>query len=112
MVQDFPADARSVDEIPDSYRPRLIGTRSEIIERLTARFAKLDFSDPAWGVLEGEGFSMELNIGESEEVDGMMLHVYGAGEVMSVVQGILDCLGVRAIDISSGEFLSPSSHAH
>lgn len=66
-------------EAPEEEQPPVppLGQRDEIIEKLTRRLPNLDYRDKAWGVLEGEGFSIEFNTGDEELVDSIMLHVRG-----------------------------------
>jgi hypothetical protein len=46
FVQDIPPDARTVDDIPDSFVPAPIGQRSFIIEEIQKVAPFADFSDP------------------------------------------------------------------
>jgi hypothetical protein len=104
FVQDFPRAARSVADIPDSFVPAPIGRRAEIIEKILEIVPIADFSDPAWGIIDGGDWSIEVNIGADETCSGLALHVRGGDAAVGVVALILDRLGHRAIDSHSGEF--------
>jgi hypothetical protein len=105
FVQDLPVEAVSVEDIPEDFQPRPIGTRPELISRITQVVPSADFSDPSWGTIEGPGYSIEVNIGHETEVDSFALHVRGSSDdAVAVVTTILDHLGLRALDSASGEF--------
>jgi len=53
FVQEIPPDVRSVEEIPNGFRPGAIGTRDEIIAGIQRVFPEADFSDPSWGKVDG-----------------------------------------------------------
>jgi hypothetical protein len=98
FVQDIPTSAHCVDDIPSNFRPQPIGRRSEIIAVITAVAPEADFSDPSWGVIEGAGWSIELNLGQADEVPGFAFHLRGGGdEPLAIVAEILKRLNLRAI---------------
>jgi hypothetical protein len=101
FVQDIPASISSVHNIADDYDPKPIGTRSHIIAQIQALHPIADFSDPSWGKLDGKNFSIELNMGDKEVLDGFTFHVRGGDEAAKVVKNILIHLGLRAFDPAS-----------
>src|SRR5947208_1346225 len=103
FIQDFPVNARTVDEIPDDFNPAPLGPRATIIQRILEVAPSADFSDPAWGVIEGDGFSIEVNLGAEEIVNGFALHVRGGDLAAACVVAMIEHLGIRAIDTSTGE---------
>ncbi|MEV4758591.1 hypothetical protein AB0J86_26290 [Micromonospora sp. NPDC049559] len=107
FIFDAPTDVSSVDQISEDFSPPPLGPGPVIRQRLRAELPDLDLSDPAWGQLVGQTWSMELNIGSEEPVNSVMLHVRGSGdEVLSVITQIVAATGGRALDISTGEFLT------
>ena len=62
-IQDLPADVQSVADISNDYRPRPLGTRDELIQRIQQLLPHVDFSDPSWGMLDDSAFSIEFNMG-------------------------------------------------
>ena len=60
-----------------------------------------DFSDPSWGTIDGPGFSIEVNLGKKEELDGFAFHVRGGEMAAFVISDILERLGLRAFDMGS-----------
>ena len=106
FAQDFP-DVAGVAEVPDDFDPAPLGARQEIIDRIKAAIPSADFSDPSWGMVEQDGWSIEINLGEESNCDGFALHVRGSGDAaMDQVAIILDATGARAIDAQTGEFFS------
>jgi len=101
FVQDLPRDARTVDDIPDGFRPLPIGQRSDVIKAIQAVVSEADFTDRSWGKIEGDGYSIEINLGDEEVLNSFAIHVYGGGRAPQVVAAILRRLGVRALDPGS-----------
>lgn len=104
FVQDFPRDIRSVEEIPKDFQPLEIGRPSEIIETIRTILPMADFSDPTWGLIDGPGWSIEVNLGAEEPCRGFALHVRCGGGAVGAVAAILDALKLRAVDTQTGEF--------
>lgn len=105
FVQDFPAGATTKSDIPDNFQPGPIGTRSDLIKKIKAVVPKADFSDPSWGKIEGKDFSIEINLGDDEELTSFAFHVRGSDEAALIVARILKQLNLRALDSGTGEFL-------
>ena len=61
-----------------------------------------NFTDPAWGQIDAPTFSIEVNLGHDEVDRSFALHVRGGDEAVACVAAILDTVGARAIDTSSG----------
>jgi hypothetical protein len=109
FVQDFPPDAHTVDDIPDDFTPTSLGPRAAIIEKISEVTPFADFSDPTWGIIDGDGFSIEVNLDADEIVDGFALHVRGGDLAAACVVALIEHLGVRAIDSSTGDFFTPAN---
>jgi hypothetical protein len=121
FVQDIPPDARTIDDIPDGFEPRPIGLRrADVVE--IAPYA--DFADPSRGRIDlpgttmtafdaGSGWlrgdSIEVNLGDDEEVVHFAFHVRGGIEALRLVARILGRLKLRALDPASdsGFFVDP-----
>jgi hypothetical protein len=104
FVHDLPADAKTIADIPDDFRPASIGPRQTVIAKIREVVPDANFSDPSWGLVDGEGWSIEVNLGANEECDGFAFHVRGGDEAAGVVAAIVEHLGLRAIDAQTGEF--------
>ena len=104
FVQDVPAGARTLADIPDDFIPKVVGRRSNIIEKIKQVVPSADFSNPALGLIEGEDFSVEVNLGSSETVTSFAFHARGSDKAAGVISDILTHLNVRALDSGTGEF--------
>lgn len=111
FVQDLPPDAKSVADIPADFKPASIGKRSMVIERIKEVVPTANFSDPSWGLIDGDGWSIEINIGAKEDCDGFAFHIRGADAAVDVVAAILQHLKLRALDSQTGDFFVAGAEA-
>ena len=108
-AQNFPP-VDSADDIPEDFEPTPLGPRAMVIAKIQAVTPDADFSDPRWGLLERDGWSIEFNLGEEEECGDFALHVRGGGPgAMEAVEAVLCAIGVGAIDAQTGEFFTPEA---
>jgi hypothetical protein len=98
FVQDLPKNASTIEEIPDDFAPRPIGKRSQIIDKIREVVPAADFSEPSWGRIRGDNWSIEVNMGKDEECSGFCFHVRGSEAAAGVVAAILEELKLRALD--------------
>jgi hypothetical protein len=106
MFQDLPDGLRSIADVPDGFRPsRPMCSRVELLAIIRSIAPETDVSDPAWAVLDAAGFSIEFNIGDSDPVESVMLHVRGNEGALGVIRELASALGRPAIDCSAGEIL-------
>ena len=103
FVQDW-GNFESLDDISNDFEPQSIGKRSEVIDNIKAAEPTIDFSNPSWGILENEQFTIEFNMGNSEDCDGFVMHIRGNELALPCVGNILDRLKLRAADGSSPFF--------
>lgn len=116
FVQQLPDAATSVDDIPDDFVPGPLGPRDEVITGIHDVFPNVDFSEPTWGQVEEDGFSIEIDIDSRDPVTSFALHVRGDAAGAPAVAALLERLGCRALDPQSptGIFdaaTAPESHA-
>lgn len=111
FVQDLPADAQTLEDIPADFKPAAIVKRSEIIEKIKEIAPTANFSDPSWGLIEGNGWSIEVNLGSEEECTDFALHVRGAETAVGAVEAIITSLGLRAVDSQTGDFFRAGPEA-
>ena len=111
FIQDLPRSANSVADIPDNFVPGPIGTRAELIGKITSVAPDADFSDPAWGTLDSldEDYSIEISMGEHDTVECIALHVRGGDAAVARVASILTALTLRALDSGTGDFFDQNS---
>ncbi|MET7421891.1 hypothetical protein [Dactylosporangium sp. NPDC005555] len=107
FVLNVAATVTTTDEIPGDDPMTPLGTSADVLRRLRDGLPGVDLSDPAWGHLRGPGWTIELNIGAKDPVDSIMLHVRGGGDdVLGVIARVAALAGGRALDMSTGEFLT------
>ncbi len=106
FVQDIPASANSVDEIPPDFVPSPLGPRQAIIDGILDVFPTADFSDLTWGKIDSDDWSIEVNIEQEDPCTSFGLHVRGGDAALGAVAAILDRLGFRALDASEGGIFS------
>lgn len=102
-VQDW-GEFESLEQIPDNFEPKPLGDRSELIEKIKIAEPTVNFTDPSWGILENEFFSIEFNMGDSELSQGFVMHVRGNELAIPCIGNILDSLKLRATDGSTSNF--------
>ncbi len=44
----------------------VLGPAAEVRQRISALLSEADWSDPTWGIYEGDGFSIEFNVGKKD----------------------------------------------
>ena len=101
FVQDLPAGIESVGDIPDDFVPRDLGPRAAIVQAIQRAVPSIDFTDPTWGRIEGQGYAIEINIREDDPVRSFAFHVRGGDDAAEVVAEVLAALNLRAIDPQS-----------
>ena len=101
FVLDLPRDAQRIEDVPDDFEPRPLGKRSEIIRKIQEVFPTADFSDPSWGDIDIDDWSIEVNMGKEEECKDFALHVRGGAGAVGAVAAILEKLNLRALDSAS-----------
>ena len=103
FVQDW-GSFDSLEQIPNDFEPKSIGKRSELIEKIKTAEPTAAFTNPSWGLLENEFFSIEFNMGDSEVVDSFVMHIRGNELAIPCIGNILESLNLRASDGSTPNF--------
>ena len=101
FVQYIPESVTSIDDVPSDFKPPLIGRRADIIAHIKKIVPTAYFKSPEWGSLDEPGFSIEISMGNLEELHGFAFHIRGGDQAAFVVADILEHLGLRAFDPSS-----------
>jgi hypothetical protein len=111
FIQDLPATAQRVADVPDDFVPRALGRRDELIENLRAAIPEIDFSDTSWGKLRTPEYAVDINIGDQEEIAAVTLRIRGSDAAVPVVERMVSIIGGRAIDSWTSEFFDPRTAA-
>jgi hypothetical protein len=104
MLMSVAPDIVTAEDFPDDFTSEL-GPQSQVLSTLAAILPHLDLTDPTWGRLDDDGFSIEFNIGDRDPVDAIMLHVRGGDSAIRVIQHVCEHTGWRALDTSTGDFI-------
>lgn len=109
FIQHLPASAAKVADIPDDFSPLPLGPRGPILDAIAAVFPDADLRDPAWIVVTAPSYSIELNLGPSDPVESIALHVRGDDAAIPPIAALIERLGARALDSWTGEFFDAAT---
>jgi hypothetical protein len=98
FVQDIPAAATSVDEIPDDFVPSPIGTRAVILDAIQSVLPFADMSDASWIRAHSHAIDLEVSVDKKDPVESFAFHVRGGEHSIGAIVEILARLGLRAFD--------------
>ena len=62
-----------------------LGDAADVRTKISRSLPEVDWTDPAWGVLEGDGWSIEFNHKTDGIADELMLHVRGGGDPIGAI---------------------------
>jgi hypothetical protein len=94
-----------VDLSDTQAQPEPMGARGELIEQLGNVQPGIDFSDPSWGIYYDGQTSIEINMGDGNQVSSIMLHIRGDGNPFAFIVTICAHFGWYAIDGSTGDYM-------
>jgi hypothetical protein len=78
---------------------------ADLRAKISKVFPQVDWSDPSWGIYDGDGFSFEFNVGEEDPSDDIMIHVRGRGPAVEALLNLAQATGWYLLDCSQGEWL-------
>jgi hypothetical protein len=105
MIFNFESPPPAPNNWEDGFGPIAMGEAEEVRTKISRSLPMVDWSDPAWGLLDGDGFSIEFNYHKSGQVDGFMLHVRGGGDPLPDICRLCRENGWYALDCSTGDFI-------
>lgn len=88
--------------IPETAKPQVLGTASDIRAAIDDVFSGVNWADPAWGDWESDLGSIEFNIGADDPVGDMALHIRAEDAVMAAVVALCRNNGWQAMDGEDG----------
>jgi hypothetical protein len=104
LILAVPPGIHSVAELPDGFDPAL-GPLPDVLLVVKDLFPTINLRDPSWGVLVGDTYSIEFNIGKADPCRSVMLHVRGDESAIGPIRALYNRTGWRALDMSAGELL-------
>lgn len=69
-----------VDDMPEDFQPQSKGDAESVRKQITESFPATDWSDPTYGDFTQIGMSVEIAIGDSDDIDSVMMMVRGGGD--------------------------------
>lgn len=114
FIQDLPA-VKSIEEIPEDFRPKPIGVREVMISRVLEAVPFAERQDEDWlFVRTGEvELSMSFSLDEAtRELMCIAIHVHGGEHAAACVAAIVRASGHRALDTGTGGFFDTDAPEH
>lgn len=105
---DYQGSPPSLQNWKEDLRSLPLGSPGEVRTKIDAHLPGVDWSDPAWGVYWGEGFSFEFNLGRDESIDSVMVHVRGSGDAIGALLKFATPNGWSLLDCSMTEWIDPA----
>ncbi|MEZ4705755.1 MAG: hypothetical protein R3A44_01035 [Caldilineaceae bacterium] len=104
ILMNVPSNVRSISELEDELP--ILGSKIEVLSILSSALPSINLSDPTWGVMDGDNFSIEFSIGDKDPIQTIMLFVRGSDDAVRVIEKVCQYSGWRALDTSLGDFIS------
>jgi len=103
LVQDLP-NVATLEDVPNDFRPGPIGTRAELIARIKEASPTAEEQD-GWLFVQNADvdLSIQFHMEDPQLVRYLMIHVHGSTNSKAQVAGIIEKLGLRAVDVDTGE---------
>lgn len=96
-------------DIADADPAGPLGPAAKVRQKIAKQLPGVDWSDPTYGIFEGDGFTIEFNAGDGDPIDSMMLHVRGGGDAIAALLEFANPNGWALLDCSTSEFLDPKN---
>jgi len=109
MVFDLAGAAPSEVDFGADFKPHPMGGAGEVRARISKHLGAVDWSDPTWGIYEGDGFSFEFNMGKEAETNSFMVHVRGGGDAVASLMRFAAPNRWSLFDCTTGEFIDPAN---
>lgn len=94
-----------VAEMPSDWRGSDFGKPDDVREKISKSLPSVDWTDPSWGLYEGESFSYEFNLGLESPCTDFMVHVRGGGAAVGPLLDLARRWGWYMLDTSQGEWV-------
>lgn len=98
-----------IENLPDDFQFEPLGKAASVRAAISQSLPGTDWSDPTWGQFEGEGFSIEFNLGNEATLDNFMMHVRGGGDAIAAILKFVVPNQWSLLDCSTGEFIDPEN---
>ena len=106
----FSRQYRDASEIASDEHLQKLGSLSEVQAIVSSVFVGTDWSDPHWGIFSSEVGSVEFNVGKSDPMESVGLHVRADDSIVDGILTLCERFDCQALDASDGRFLVRSDH--
>lgn len=106
----FGQQYRDASEIAADAQLQTLGSLSEVQATVTSVFPNTDWTDPRWGIFSNEIGSIEFDVGETDPIKSIGLHVRADDLIVDGILSLCERFGCQALDASDGSFLQLSDH--
>jgi hypothetical protein len=111
LAFEAPLDFKSPrkEDIPEGWEPKPFGLRSEVEAKLRVLLPGIQFDiqgnkGTLWGRWSHEASSLEISLGEAEDITYLWIAARGDGKALNTIAQIIDAFGLRGVDLQRGEF--------
>lgn len=109
LVFDYEGNPPSTDGEEEETPPRPLGSLAEVRSRIDARWPGVSWSTANGGRFEGNGYAIEIGLGDADPVEAIMLHIHGEGDALTALSALAVPNGWSLYDCSEDEYLDPVS---
>jgi hypothetical protein len=95
-----------VAEMPGDWQGIPLGSAAAVRDKISAALPGIEWKEAgSWGSYSFGNLSSEFNLGEEDPVEGLMVHVYGAGDPVQILRDLASRFDWYLLDISAGEWM-------
>jgi hypothetical protein len=105
ILMPVPPGVERMADVPEDHRAAPLGTHDEVMARLRDALPGVVFSEASRGLVRGEDYSLELNLGTGALVKAVIAHVQGGEAALPAIRRAAEALGVSALHCGSGALL-------
>jgi hypothetical protein len=110
FIQDLP-DVRTANDIPDDFKPKPIGERDDLLNRMRSVLPMAEQQDLDWLFVKSPGIDLSLQLHMEDEtlVRYIVVHVHSGDQSAACVAAILRELGLRGMDTATGDLFDAAT---
>lgn len=109
-IQDLP-NVRTANDIPDDFKPKPIGEREDLLNRIRTVLPMAEQQDLDWLFVKASGIDLSLQLHMENEVlvRYIVVHVHGGEQSATSVAAILRELNLRGMDTTTGDLFDAAT---
>ena len=97
------------EDLPADHKPDSLGSAGMVRKSISRHLPGVDWSDPTWGIYDGDELSIEFNTGDEDPIDSIILHVRGGGDAIATMLQFANPNKWSLLDLSTGKYLDPEN---